>query len=427
MEKPRLLQGFRDYLPDVMQARLRLLEKVRAVYERYGFEPLDTPALEYAELLKGKYGEDEKLIYEFKDHGGRDVALRYDLTVPLARVVVSHPELPKPFKRYQMGTVWRADSPQAGRFREFMQFDADTVGSNSPLADAEMVAMMMAVLQALSLDHYHIRISHRGVFSALLQSLSISTSDQPAVMRLLDKMDKVGEKTVKAELSKLLNAKVISELFSLLKHDDTDTLLAELHRRLTHNEAGQKAIANFSDIINMLSILPDAAHWHIDLSMVRGLQYYTGIIYEAGLTDHPEVGTIYAGGRYDSLMRDLAGVEAPAVGTSLGVDRLMAVYGAEQAAAPRVVLTVFSGMEKQSFELAERLRQAGLSLRVAYGQTKLGKQLQYADALGASQALLYGEAEEEKGIVLVRDMQTGDQKEHHIEPITDLVTALRRE
>ncbi len=459
MEKPRSLQGFRDYLPATMRVRQHLLDTVRGVYESYGYAPLDTPALEFKELLTGKYGDDEKLIYHFKDHGGREVALRYDLTVPLARVVSTNHDLPRPFKRYQMGPVWRADSPQAGRFREFMQFDVDCVGTNSPLADAEILMIMHDCLSALgfkstrstpglkyrdmlrvdterhllprfknqglvpsNVSKFTIRVSHRGVFGAVLRALKVPSEHHTTVLRLVDKIDKVGAGEIKAKLLEIVPKPIISQMFELFDQSGKD-LIGHLHSILSHDQAGLDAVSNLSDIFNLVSDLDSIK---IDLSIVRGLSYYTGLIYEAVLDDHPGLGSVYAGGRYDDLMRDLAGVDMPAVGTSLGVDRLMTVLSTSDVDASPIVLTVFGGFESDALQLSTTLRQAGLNVALAFGQEKLGKQLHYADNLGARVTLIFGEPEILAGKVVVRNMKSGEQTEFRLDQLDDLISALKK-
>lgn len=407
MEKPRLLQGFRDFLPDQMRARNHVIDTVKKVYESYGFEPLDTPALEYAELLMGKYGEDEKLIYNFQDHGDRHVALRYDLTVPLARVVASYQHLPKPFKRYQVGSVWRADSPQAGRYREFMQMDADTVGASSPLADAEMLTMMDAMYQALGLEHFTIHVNHRGVLSAFLKALRISESHIPTVLRIIDKLAKIGKHTAEAQLKVVMEVDAIKQLFDVFDQEDAEVLLNDLHSFITE-EQGLIALENFEQI---LALTEKTKTVKVNLAVVRGLDYYTGLIYEVTLKDSA-VGSICGGGRYDDLMAQLSGQAMPAIGTSLGVDRLLSVVGESPVDKQTLILVgVFPGFEKQAFALAAEIRQAGICTVLGLGSEKLGKQMQYADAIGASKVLLCGDNEAAKGVVLVRDMKSGEQEE----------------
>ncbi len=410
MDSLRLLQGFRDYLPAQMRARQHVIDTVRGVYQSFGFEPLDTPALEYADLLMGKYGEDEKLIYHFKDHGDREVALRYDLTVPLARVVGMYHDLPKPFKRYQVCPVWRADSPQKGRFREFMQFDVDTVGSSSPICDAEIVQVMGAVMEALKLPEYRIRLNHRGVLNGILRHLKVKQDDVAAVMRQIDKLEKIGRAKAEENLSDFLDKKTVTALLDLLLHERQS--LSDLESLLENDPDALTAIANFSEILTLLNGLEHKPKFIIDLSVVRGLDYYTGLVYETTLLSGTAVGSVFSGGRYDDLMKTLAGVATPAVGTSLGLDRLIAAieHLETNTKTPLFFVATFPGLEKQAFDLADKLRGHGLDVLLSPITGKLGKQLQYADNVGATKAILYGEQEIADNTILVRDMETGEQK-----------------
>lgn len=423
MEKIQTLQGFRDYLPDTMRVRQRVIETVREVYEKYGFEPLDTPAIEHASLLIGKYGDEEKLIYKFKDNGDREVALRYDLTVPLARVISNHPELPKPFKRYQSALAWRAESPQRGRYREFMQFDVDTVGTLSPVADAEMVLVMAAAMKALALNDFTIRISHRGVLNAVMKAYKIGEKDGPAVIRQIDKLDKIGPEVVVKNITDILGAKTAQSLIDLI-FDKSSDLLEKVESLIGEDKEGLEALANLTEIVSLLGGIK--SKFIIDLSIVRGLDYYTGIVYETTLQKYPELGSVFSGGRYDKLMSKLAGVDLPAVGTSMGVDRLINALVATDfvTTPPLFCMAVFSGFEKDAVEMAEKLRTAGLRVAIASGD-KLGKQMQYANNINASAVIMLGEDEITKGIVVVRNMQTGTQQDIKMDPTDGLVEALR--
>lgn len=426
MEKPQVLQGFRDYLPEMMDVRQHLIDTTRQVYESYGFLPLDTPALEYAEVLTGKYGEDEKLIYHFEDNGGREVALRYDLTVPLARVIASHPELPKPFKRYQVALAWRAESPQKGRFREFLQMDVDTVGSSSPLADAEIVAVVMDLMAALKLDDYVIRLNHRQVLNAIMDYFDIPQKEYTTVLRQVDKVEKIGRAEAEKNLIGVLGEKTVEALFNVLFTDE-ENVFAHLESLFNGRTSSQEAVANFKDIVSLIET-KDKKHFRIDLSIARGLDYYTGLVMETNLLSHPKLGSVCSGGRYDQLMGKLAGVDLPAVGTSLGVDRLLTALAELESSSDNngVMMAVFAGLEKETFALADKLRKAGIRVTMAVGDQKLGKQMQYANAIGAKVVLIYGQDEAAKKIVAARDMETGEQAELALEPQKELVSELRK-
>jgi histidyl-tRNA synthetase len=278
--KPQVLKGFRDYLPEQMILRQRIIGLVREVFERHGFEPLDTPALEYLEVLTGKAGENEKLMYRFADQGGREVGLRYDLTVPLARVVAMHQnELALPFKRYQIAPVWRGENPQRGRFREFWQCDADIAGSPSMLADAEVVAVMAEALTAVGLPNFTIRISHRKLLESLGRAAGIADERATTLYRSIDKLDKIGPEGVGRELAGtgIAEAAVDRVLALVTATGEPAALLAELRRELAEVAGGPEAIAELGELF---ALLPDfgvpPARYRLDPALARGLDYYTG-------------------------------------------------------------------------------------------------------------------------------------------------------
>ncbi len=420
------LQGFRDYTPAEMRKREYLIACIKTVYERFGFEPIDTPALEYAELLMGKYGEDEKLIYHFQDHGDRHVALRYDLTVPLARFVANHPELPKPFKRYHVAPVWRADSPQKGRLREFKQFDADIIGSSSPLADAEILIIMTEIMKAIDVSNYAIKVNHRGVINGMLRNIGVLSKDIPLVMRTVDKIAKIGPEKVKSILSDVLEQKVIDDIMKFIEAVDEEVAMADLTQLF---EGDVEALAALQNLKEILSILPSgvAKNIRLDLSIMRGLDYYTGLIYETYLTSGENVGGIIQGGRYDNLMNQLAGVSVPAIGTSFGVDRMLAAIGDKEIDFEfPIFMPVFPGLEKESVELAQKIRDMGINVSLSAIDGKIGKQMQYANSIGAKFVLLYGEEEVKKNIVQVRNMLTGEQSGLDVKDMPALVDEINQ-
>jgi len=423
MDKVQTLQGFRDYLPDAMRLRQQVIDTVRKVYELYGYEPLDTPALESASLLLGKYGDEEKLIYHFQDNGKREVALRYDLTVPLARVVANHPELPRPFKRYQAALAWRAESPQRGRYREFMQFDVDCVGTFSPVADAEMVLVMAAAMRALAINDFVIRLNHRGVLNGIMRALKIADGDVAAVVRQIDKADKIGGEMVVANITDIIGAEKAKALQEIVFEKNSD-VLEVLEQRFGNDSEALEALANLKEIVGLLVSIK--GKYIVDLSIVRGLDYYTGIVYETYLGKFPELGSVFSGGRYDKLMSKLAGVDLPAVGTSMGVDRLINALASTDfvASKPLFCIAVFSGFEKEAVELAESLRTEGLRVAMALAGDKLGKQMQYANNIGANVVIMLGENEIKQGIVVARNMESGEQQDIKAGPVEGLAKSL---
>ena len=409
---PRVLKGFRDYLPEVMLPRQRMLRSVAEVFESFGFVPLDTPALEYTELLTGKYGDEgEGLLYRFKDNGGRDVALRYDLTVPLARLMGSHPGLPLPLKRYHMGTVWRAEKPGRGRFREFMQCDVDIVGSTSLLADFECVQVDAQVLRALGLRRFSVRVNHRQVLNGVLEHCGVTDPERGrGTLRVVDKLDKIGQ----AKVVDLLVAEQgwspagAQELLGLLTGQLQDLPLS--------NDALRVGRAQLSELLELAAAMDLEGVVRPDLSIARGLDYYTGTVFETFLDDLPGFGSVMSGGRYDGLIGLFRGNDIPAVGISLGVDRLLAglteldlVQSVSSTAS--VLVPVFSeDTQTATLQLAAHLRAAGLACDVPTPPgRKLKKQYRYADQRGIPVVALVGPSEVQEDTVRLKRLATGEE------------------
>jgi histidyl-tRNA synthetase len=389
MSTPQTLKGFRDFLPENMAVRSRVINILRSVFEKYGFSELQTPTLEYSEVLTGKYGEEaEKLMYLFKDQGGRDVGLKYDLTVPLARVMAQNPDLPKPFKRYQIQPAFRAENTQKGRYREFYQCDIDAVGSTSPLADAEILAIISDSLTALEFANFKIRINSRQILFGITDSLT--------ALQSLDKLDKKSEEEVRQELSDKKFAKEdIDEIFSKLKTATPNT--------------------NLDEIIRYAKTL-GANNIEFDPALVRGLDYYTGAIFETVVTE-PKIGSITGGGRYDKLIKSLGGPDLPAVGTTLGLDRICDVitelnlWPDLPKTSTKVLVTIFSpDLLNKSLELSNELRNANINCELYPEVAKLDKQLKYADAKGIPYVAIIGPEEIASNTVKLKNMSTGEQK-----------------
>jgi len=322
-------KGFRDFLPKEMAVRNEVVRRLRQVFEKYGFSQLQTTSLEHQEVLLGKYGEEaEKLMYLFKDPGGRDVGLIYDLTVPLARVVASYQDLPKPFKRYQIQPVFRAESPQRGRYREFYQCDVDIVGSDSPLADGEILALVNDCLKALDFSSFTIRVNSRAVLLSSMEKAGIVKNKVVSVIRSIDKLDKKPQGEVEKELSdKGLSSQQIKDVFRALEKAEPDEFLLE-----TISSAKKLGAKN-----NLL----------FDPTLARGLDYYTGPIFES-VVEKPNIGSVTGGGRYDNLLKDLGGIDLPATGTSVGLDRVadiiedLDLWSFLPSSPTQVLVTVFS-------------------------------------------------------------------------------------
>lgn len=432
------MSGFRDMLADQMIPREEMLDTIKEVYEGYGFVPLKTPALERLSTLTGKYGEEgDKLMYKFEDNGGRPVALRYDQTVPLARVVAQHGgKLPSPYKRYAVGEVWRGESPQAGRYREFTQFDADIVGTTSPVADAEIVAMMSDSMAALGADSL-IRVNNRRILDALVEKagVTVDSPDARNFISTIDKVEKIGNDTVVATIQERFNEKAAELVAAYLSlAGSTTERLGKMATLLDSSDAVSEGVDNLMAVFKMLEASGyDASKIVFDQTIARGLDYYTGIIYETTLRAVPQLGSVCSGGRFDNLVKAMGGPDLPAVGTSIGVDRLF--DGLQQLGVlksvktnTRALITNFSNEETPRYmTLASKLRAAGLPTEVYYDATKLGKQIRMADQMGIPYVLLMGPQEIEKGVVVVRTLASGEQQEIPIEEAAEKIRSLAGE
>jgi histidyl-tRNA synthetase len=417
--KPQVLKGFRDYAPEEMVVRQGMMDKVRAVFESFGFMPLHTPALEYAELLLGKYGDEgEKLLYKFEDQGGRMVALRYDLTVPLARFVGMNPNLRFPFRRYHIAPVWRAERPQKGRFREFYQCDVDVVGVDSPQADAEPILVDCAVLEALGLSDFRVQVNHRGFLDGLLDSLSVPREKVVPVLRVLDKVDKITRDEMAALLvQEGMQAGQVERLVGLsMISGANDERLAQALELAGRHPKAQGAVERLGKVLRVVEAShPGAPVWFTP-SVARGLDYYTGIVYETFLPPQYGVGSVMSGGRYDQLLGTFAGREIPAVGISLGIDRLVAALssqgGATGATVTGVLVCCMEGTETQAASVAAELRRGlgGRGVELYPEPARMKKQLEYADKAGIPVIVVLGQQELETGTAAVKSLRTGTQE-----------------
>ena len=395
--KVQTLKGFRDFLPKKMAIRREVIKRLETVFEKYGFAELQTPSLEYQEVLRGKYGEEaEKLMYLFEDPGGREVGLRYDLTVPLARVVASYQDLPKPFKRYQIQPAWRAEKPQKGRYREFTQCDVDIVGSDSPLADAEILALISDILGSLEFSSFKIKVNSRQVLFSAMKKADIPKEKWSTVLQSIDKLDKKTKEEVEKELlSKDFTEEQITNVVAVIQNSKPDSFLEEV-------------IQNAKDM--------GAKNIEFSPSLSRGLDYYTGPIFET-VVDEPKIGSITGGGRYDELLGTLGGPDLPATGTSFGLDRLVDIIEElnlwpDIAETPTTVLvTIFSPeLLDQSIKTANILRKGNINTEIYLNKdAKLDKQLKYADRKDIPWAVIVGPKEVEAGKVVLKNLTTGEQ------------------
>ncbi len=378
-------------------SRQAMFTKIQSVFEQFGFLPLSTPILEYKEILMGKYGDDEKLVYWFKDHGDREVAIRYDLTVPLARYVAQNQgQLTFPFKRYQIAPVLRGDNPQKGRLREFYQCDVDAVGSDNPLSDIEVVACCAKAIEALGVKNYKVRISDRELLKDLSQE----------AIRALDKVDKIGIDGITKEMKD----RGVSD-----KEIELATQLVE-GTRITAPARLQKVIDGLKDYGLQGQV-------EFDATIARGLDYYSGTVFEIVLPDKPEYGSICGGGRYDGLVDQFSSQSLPAVGGSIGIDRL---YGAleELGLVPKtnglqvLILNLDEQLQTKYIALASQLRSSGFNTELYYEPAKLDKQFKYAERKAIPWAVVMGEKESAEGKVQLKNLDTREQEELTIEELT---------
>jgi histidyl-tRNA synthetase len=415
--------GMRDFLASDMIKREAVINKIKIIFERFGFDPWETPAVEYFEVLQGKYGEEEKLIYKFKDLGGRELALRYDLTVPLARVVARFPQLPKPIKRYQISRVWRYERKQRGRYKEFWQCDVDIVGSKSMMADAEIIAITYEVLKELGFREFKIRINNRKLLNGLIQYAGVEKEKVIEAFRAIDKLDKVGIEGVKKELkSRNIKTDSIKKILQIIGiKGKPNRVLSTVEKFVKNLKEGKEGIDELRQLISYLKLFDvDENYYVIDLSLVRGLDYYTGPIYETVVTK-PKIGSLTGGGRYDKLIGLFTGTDIPATGTSIGIERIIDVMDELKMIKPRksrtlvFVASVNDEMKRECIRVATELRRAGISCQVDLMNRNLQKQLEYADKLDIPYVIIVGKKELVKGKVKLKDMKKKEERELKID------------
>lgn len=434
MITPRTLKGFRDYLPEAMIPRERIMETARRVYRSYGFSPIDTPALEYFEILSGKGSEEtDRQMYQFQDHGDRHVGLRFDLTVPLARFAAQHiSTLGTPFKRYQLAAVWRGENTQRGRYREFMQCDFDTIGTRSLAADIETALVIHDLLDALGFTAFAVSINNRRVLSGLLEKLELAEKSTE-VLRAIDKLAKVGSEAVAAEMQQTAGASPEQAQqvlrFAALQGNRSD-VFTQLENLIAGSERGQQGVAELRDLfaaVEAAGVPPQRLK--LDVSIARGLDYYTGTIFETFLNDLPGIGSICSGGRYDNLAELYTKQELPGIGASLGLDRLLAameelgMIEPVRTPAPVFIPYFAKGGLHAYLKLARELRAAGLGVEVYPEAKKLGAQLKYADRRGFAVALIAGDDELAAGKVQLKRLSDGKTLEVALDAGAEAVCA----
>jgi histidyl-tRNA synthetase len=438
---PELAGGVKDYLPEDMIPRQKMFDTIRNTFERFGFVPLDTPGIEREEILTG--GDPNFKMQIFKTGlriGDEGLALRFDLTVPLARVISLYGDkIPRPFKRYQTGKVWRGEKPQAGRFREFVQFDADIVGSERMSADAEIIALMYETMSALGLSRFSIRINNRKILNGLADYVGYSSSMNAEILRIIDKLDKIKWEGVKTELKEKASFgdTQLSRLkqFLDLQSSSSSDLLTTLSQFMATSPEALRGIAELKEISkNLVSLgVPETA-WRIDLSVARGLGYYTGPVFETILDDLPGIGSVFSGGRYDDLVARFSDRSVPATGASVGVDRLFAameklnLVKGEKATAKVVVLNFDGSAEDYCQAVVTAIRRGGLAAELYLGKEgSLKGQLAYALGRDVPVVIIAGGSEKERNVAQVKNILRREQTEVPFDQITSKIKTILQE
>ena len=407
--KPQTLKGFRDFLPAEKRKRDYVTQKIKKTFELFGFEPLETPTLEYSEVILGKYGKEaDKMVYSFKDKGGRNLSLRYDQTVPTARVLAQYQNsLPKCFRRYQIQNVFRADKPQKGRYREFTQCDIDIFGSTSPIADAEIIACTYFSFQNVGFKNIILRLNDRQILFNVLQTYASAKLPTLSIIQTIDKLDKKPQDEVVQELvTKGLTLKQAQQALQAIQ-------AAKISDNL-------QQIINFSQALGV----PETA-LQFTPALARGLDYYTGMIFEVILPEYP-LGSFGGGGRYDNLINQLSGYSIPAVGIAFGFDRMVEAADElnlipQENTGAKVLITVFENCEP-ALTATAALRQKNINAEVFPKPEKIDKQLKYADKKGIPYILMIGPDEAAKNMVTLKDMTTGKQETLTLEKAIDVLT-----
>lgn len=438
MDKPALPKGTRDFGPVVMARRNYLTGVIRQVFERYGFQPLETPAMENLSTLLGKYGEEgDQLLFRILDNGDflKDVpddvfalrdarklaqyiagkGLRYDLTVPFARyVVMNRSDIPMPFRRYQIQPVWRADRPQKGRYREFYQCDADVVGTDSLLCETEIVLMIDEVFSKLGLKDYIIKINHRDILNHIARATGAAGRENDLFVAL-DKLDKIGEEGVREELSQRgFATSVADKLFGYIRAGATQNGLTQLSKDLPES----RGLNELQQVFEMLRLAGhDLTHAQFDVSLARGLTYYTGCIFEVKISN-VAVGSVCGGGRYDNLTQAFGSKEKlSGVGISFGIDRIydalaeLNLFPSQAQSSLKVLVChMDEGTFRFGLQVVQQLRQAGVASELYPDITKLRKQLDYANRRQIPFAAVIGPDEMSRGTVALKNLTTGEQE-----------------
>jgi histidyl-tRNA synthetase len=454
MEKVSLPKGTRDFGPAQMAKRQFIIDSIKKVFQKYGFQPLETPAMENLSTLTGKYGEEgDQLLFKILNSGDflkdankqnletgnsklltsdiSEKGLRYDLTVPFARyVVMNRHEITFPFKRYQIQPVWRADRPQKGRYREFYQCDADVVGTDSLVCEAEIILMIKDAFHSLGISNYSIKINHRAILFGLAEIIGAGQNES-ALFVAIDKLDKIGEEKVKEELRlKNFNEQNLSLLFEILNFKgNTKQKIDSLIEKFSSSEKGQKGVKDFSDVLNLLKGFgANEDHVEFDIALARGLSYYTGCIFEVKI-NNVGIGSVSGGGRYDNLTAVFDAKEkSSGVGFSFGIDRIydamdeLKIFPKEASASSTVLVT---HLDEASFtyglKIVQSLREKEIASEIYPDQSKIKKQMEYADKKKIPFVIVIGSEELKTGILTLKKMETGEQLKLSLQEIVDTI------
>lgn len=422
--------GTKDSFPDEVKFRERILNMIRKVFENFGFSPIETPAIERIETLMGKYGEEgEKLIFKILKRGKQaasgevDLALRYDLTIPLMRFYAAYQnKLPRIFRRYQIGPVWRADRPGKGRFREFYQCDVDIIGSYSPLADTEIILTIAEALSQLNISEYTIRLNSIKILTGLLEIYNIPKTLKQNTLIALDKIDKININGVEKELKSLgLSKKTINQLVS-----DLSKPASQLRKRIETSAIGREGLAEIDSVFMLTAPILKRGTIKFSPFLVRGLEYYTGPIYEIYVKETGSA--IASGGRYDNLIGMFTKKQVPACGCSLGIDRILSFLSntkEKNLSRIQVFITVWNEtFRNEALQLASELRNNDITTEIYLGEGKIGGQLRFASDRNAMYCVIYGPDEKIKKEVILKNLATGEQKNVRREEFASTLTTL---
>lgn len=403
--KPDLPGGFRDYAHGDAQLKQWIVDTARQTFASFGFEPLETSSVQKTDVLTGGEADSQKIIFNVRgsqDKGeDADTSLRFDLTVPLARFIAANPEIPRPFKRYEIGRVWRGERQQAGRYREFTQADIDIIGAASPVADAEIIAVIYTTLKNLGIEKFIIAINDRKELDALPSFAGFDQEKLWDALRIIDRQDKIGRSGVADELQKEFGKESTEKIMAFLATPPETT----------------GTLAQIAALLGAMGI--NEQYWRIDRSLVRGLSYYTGAVFETVLTDAREIGSVFGGGRYDDLVMSFTGQKIPAVGVSLGVDRLIAGCDRlglkpdmDTRSRTALILNLIPDAEQEYLAMADEVRSAGVACSIYLGDdVSFQAQLAYALKKEMAYVVIRGAEEQQKGTVSIKNLQTREQKE----------------